>query len=302
MHWQTKQQLQRLFGATSHTVNLYYFLTTKALGSRSGEPRKWCFWFREHALLIRRWTKRPSLRGTVWCIDPGFTHTATMLLRLAADRVLVTSRFPWMANRYLDAAADRIRSELSLFARVLGLPEGDCAGRLDEACQGLKAGGPTWLTASFGAAAPRLNGQPDKSVDDIVSMGAMEHYDPAAVAVAFGEMYRVLRPGGAMSHIIDLRDHFHHADARLHPLNHLRYARQDWGRKTSPLSYTNQLRRSDYVRLVEAAGFRIVYKGFDPHGDYPPLGSLIHPDHASDDPLDDDARVMHVIGVKPQAG
>lgn len=48
---------------------------------------------------------------------------------------------------------------------------------------------------------------PADSVDLIVSKSALEHVDPRHVEPLVAEMRRVLRTGGGMVHIIDLRDH-----------------------------------------------------------------------------------------------
>ena len=48
---------------------------------------------------------------------------------------------------------------------------------------------------------------PDATVDLILSKSVLEHVTPDQVAPLVGEMHRVLRPGGAMIHQVDLRDH-----------------------------------------------------------------------------------------------
>ena len=92
---------------------------------------------------------------------------------------------------------------------------------------------------------------PDASADLIYSISVLEHVrDPA---LAYSEMYRVLKSGGLCSHIIDLRDH-HHAE----PLDFLRYSDPLWrymaGRSAG---WTNRLRASDHLEAIESAGLEI---------------------------------------------
>lgn len=59
------------------------------------------------------------------------------------------------------------------------------------------------------------------SVDLCHSGGALEHYGAADLDRVIAELARVVRPGGVVSHVVDHRDHLHHADRRLPFLAHL---------------------------------------------------------------------------------
>ena len=83
------------------------------------------------------------------------------------------------------------------------------------------------------------------------------------------EMIRVVRPGGAISHIVDHRDHNYHAQESISPLNHLRYSDRTWNLiARPPFSYTNRLLRSDYLALFATLPLELVYAGWDPHGEF----------------------------------
>jgi SAM-dependent methyltransferase len=93
---------------------------------------------------------------------------------------------------------------------------------------------------------------PDDSVDFIYSCSVLEHVkDPK---LAYAEMARVLRPDGFLSHMIDLEDHCH-----PDPYDFLRYGDRLWSlmQSRSP-GFTNRLRASDHLRLMERAGMEVL--------------------------------------------
>jgi SAM-dependent methyltransferase len=93
---------------------------------------------------------------------------------------------------------------------------------------------------------------PDGKIDFAYSCSVLEHVrDPEGI---YHELARALRPGGLMSHIIDLRDH-HHPD----PLDFLRYGDRLWSlMQGRSAGWTNRLRSSDHLGLMERAGFKIL--------------------------------------------
>ncbi|HEX9780150.1 MAG TPA: methyltransferase domain-containing protein [bacterium] len=101
----------------------------------------------------------------------------------------------------------------------------------------------------------RLPLEPD-SVDVIWSKSVLEHVkDPRAV---FKELARVLRPGGVMCHIIDLRDHYH-LNPGMDWLRFLRYSPRLWELMTSRRSsWANRLRASEWRTLIEECGLALM--------------------------------------------
>ncbi len=94
-------------------------------------------------------------------------------------------------------------------------------------------------------------------VDFVFSVAVLEHVmDPAAV---IKKMATILKPGGHVWHVIDLRDHRNFND----PLGFLRLSTDEYaGIKTE-----NRLRASDHVRLFEAQKFDLVeveFSALDP--------------------------------------
>lgn len=101
---------------------------------------------------------------------------------------------------------------------------------------------------------------PDACTDLIVSKSVLEHVASAHVGRLIDEMSRVLRPGGAMVHMIDLRDHmFIDADCVTGDwLDALRYPPSVFAAMFSNRSTSiNRLRACEWCELLEARGFEL---------------------------------------------
>jgi SAM-dependent methyltransferase len=100
-------------------------------------------------------------------------------------------------------------------------------------------------------------GVPAASHDLCHSGGVLEHHRPDELRAFLEECRRVLRPGGIASHVVDHRDHLHHADRRWPFLAHLALPdalyRPLCGHR---LGYHNRLAPGEVVALFEAAGFQ----------------------------------------------
>jgi ubiquinone/menaquinone biosynthesis C-methylase UbiE len=126
--------------------------------------------------------------------------------------------------------------------------------------------------ASFGARWPvtfsTFDGQvlplPDTSVDLVISKSALEHVPWRQVEPELADLYRVLRPGGAMVHIIDLRDHFHMKgddDVTGDWLEALRYPQKLFDAMFSNRSTNiNRLRAGEWLDVFAEAGFETEYE------------------------------------------
>jgi SAM-dependent methyltransferase len=128
------------------------------------------------------------------------------------------------------------------------------------------------LEARFGIAylAPRdarATGMPSGSVDFVSSTYTLEHIPADDIAAILVESRRLLAPGGALSAVVDMKDHYSYGDTSISPFNFLKFGDRAWGLVNSSLHNQNRLRRSDYLRLVEGAGLTIVD---DEHGEPSP--------------------------------
>lgn len=90
------------------------------------------------------------------------------------------------------------------------------------------------------------------SVDFAYSCSVLEHVPD--IATTYGELARVIKPGGVMSHIIDLRDH--HSDA---PFDFLRYGDWLWSAMTSrSAGFTNRRRGAEHLQALRDSGFEVI--------------------------------------------
>ena len=94
----------------------------------------------------------------------------------------------------------------------------------------------------------------DGSFDLVISHDVFEHLRAPAETV--GEVRRVLADGGELVCTIDLRDHFHIHSGEARWNDFLRFSDITWWLMTSNRgAYTNRLRRSDWQRIFDGAGF-----------------------------------------------
>ncbi|HEY3105760.1 MAG TPA: class I SAM-dependent methyltransferase [Gaiellaceae bacterium] len=124
-------------------------------------------------------------------------------------------------------------------------------------------GSPRELEERFGISylAPRdarASALGTESVDFVTSTNTLEHIPSDDLHPILAECRRLLRPDGALSCRIDLRDHFAYFDSGLSRYNFLRYPDRTWAVLNSSLLYQNRLRRPDYLRAFSDAGFSVV--------------------------------------------
>ncbi|MGN8158617.1 methyltransferase domain-containing protein [Salinisphaera sp. SWV1] len=102
------------------------------------------------------------------------------------------------------------------------------------------------------------------SVDVIYSRAVLEHIARDDLAIIFKEQRSLLKSGGVMCHIIDNSDHWEHKDKALSRVNFLRYNALSWRVINSRGQlYQNRMRHSEYVKLLESCGYRIVFEKCD---------------------------------------
>lgn len=97
-----------------------------------------------------------------------------------------------------------------------------------------------------------LQDLPAGSVDFIFSHAVLEHVRRREFDATLRECRRILKPGGVMSHQVDLEDHL------AGSLNNLRFRPGVWESDFMADSgfYTNRLRMAEILRSLEQAGFR----------------------------------------------
>lgn len=96
----------------------------------------------------------------------------------------------------------------------------------------------------------------DDSFDLVISYTVYEHIRFPKTTVS--DTYRVLKKGGELVHCIDLGDHFSYGVNEDLLFNCLQYSEAVWNAMTwNRSSYVNRLRKSDWIKLHEGAGFKI---------------------------------------------
>jgi SAM-dependent methyltransferase len=96
------------------------------------------------------------------------------------------------------------------------------------------------------------------SINFITSTNTLEHIPPQDIQAILKECYRLLKPGGMMSFIIDYRDHYSFFDKNISVYNFLRYSDFIWKIFNPSLHYQNRLRHKDYFNLIKSTEFTIL--------------------------------------------
>lgn len=93
---------------------------------------------------------------------------------------------------------------------------------------------------------------PDNTFDFICSNNTFEHIFPDVLADILRAFKRVLKPGGVMSHFIDLSDHFAHFDHSINIYNFLRFSEAEWNLIDNVIQPQNRWRWPQYKVLYHS--------------------------------------------------
>lgn len=97
----------------------------------------------------------------------------------------------------------------------------------------------------------------DQSIDLILSNNTFEHIEESVLRQILREFKRIARPGGIMSHFIDLTDHFSHLDKSISKFNFLKFSPGTWQWIDNDVQPQNRLRITDYRKIYEEEGVPI---------------------------------------------
>jgi len=249
------------FAFSRPTQDLYEWLTARVLGTQEGMSRKWCYWFREHVVLCRRYARLDFPANRIWLFEPGWSLAPMLLSRMiSSNGSLVTEDYPRLADRYVPFAIEEVDKAAASVA-VSASVRAEETARLDEIrsetsarCILEKCG-----TEYHVGGVESLERIESSSCDVCFSMGRLEHFDEAGLSSLLKQMRRILSPGGISSHIVDHRDHFWHFDKSIHCFNHLTFSDSKWeslakGRHM----YRNRLLENDYIRIFQDQGFEVL--------------------------------------------
>lgn len=266
--WRLKHLSMSPFALSRYTEDLYERLTAVHLGTQEGMSRKWCYWFREHVVLSRRYGRIGFSGKRIWLFEPGWSLAPVILSRLITSKeILVTEDFPRLADRYVPIALEETGKVAPAITRSAAAPAADLS--LPDELEGETSAGRILdlCGAHYHVGGVRdLDRIDSGSCDICFSMGRLEHFDRDGLSSLLSQMRRILPPGGISSHIVDHRDHFWHFDKSIHCFHHLTFSDTRWnalarGRHV----YRNRLLEKDYIRLFQDSGFEVLAAVHDLH-------------------------------------
>lgn len=94
--------------------------------------------------------------------------------------------------------------------------------------------------------------------DFATSTATFEHIPLEDIILILNESYRILKPGGILSLIIDYQDHWSYFDDKLSAYNFLKYSDKEWKKYNPSLHYQNRLRHKDYLSIISKTDFEIM--------------------------------------------
>lgn len=191
-------------------------------------------------------------------IGSGWIPVAPLIYRLAGAReIILSDQHRLLHPRSVEAAVSFLRARSDRLVRELGIDPARVSEVLDVPLQGgidriLEALGLVYVVPLN---ADTLQG----GIDLAYSHTVLEHIPPDALAQIFALVHDRLTLGGLFCNGIDNSDHRRCYDEDIPLVDFLRYSEFGWKLLCiNPQDYTNRLRHSDYVALLDRAGFRVM--------------------------------------------
>lgn len=194
-------------------------------------------------------------------IGSGTCPTLAACMYLAgAARVFALDRERRQSPELVRELADRLVIHVAMIARDSGRALDEVAALQSALSHAVGRGTPLLLATDNvvdyrAPADATLISLSAWSVDLVVSRSVLEHETPARLVALFTEAKRILRPGGAMIHLIDCADHYAQGDPRRGPLDYLAASDAEWTRWNTAFLHQNRLRAPDFAVLAREAGF-----------------------------------------------
>ena len=200
-----------------------------------------------------------DLRGrTVLELGTGWYPVIPLMLRLAgAGRIILTDVHALLDRETVQAAVDFLQARKADLASRLGQTETE----IDQALTLPKGASLDEVLKMLGLdyRVPFDIATTDVQVDAIYSHTVLEHIPPPVLETILRHSHDLLNPGGLICHGIDHSDHREHQDPGISRVDFLRYSNIIWRLLClNPQDYTNRLRHSDYMTMIQRAGFESV--------------------------------------------
>lgn len=123
----------------------------------------------------------------------------------------------------------------------------------------------------------------DKPFNICISTNTLEHIPKSDIEKILSNTYKILDDGGLLSAKIDYSDHYSHTDPSISPLNYLQYSASQWDRYNHSSHFQNRMRHSDYIKLIQEAGFEIISQDCDHYNAKVPDKVLCRQEYSDDD-------------------
>jgi hypothetical protein len=212
----------------------------------------------------RRFGEQPLERTTVVEVGTGFVPLLPVGLHLAGVAAVHTYDIARLANTA--RTVDLLRQIVA--AADSGALERECPWTLPDRLERLREiaadppAGLDPLLATMGityhVGDATRSGLDARSAHLFVTNNVFEHVPAGVIGALLAEAHRTGVPGALVSHHIDLRDHYAKFDRKVSVYNSLRFTSRQWRLLNSRMEPQNRLRHSDYLRLVDEAGFELL--------------------------------------------
>lgn len=199
-------------------------------------------------------------------VGTGWQPLIPIVFSLAgAGRVYLADQNRLLTTSSFASTIEAIRREKHWIAERLGIE----VSRIDQALawkpeDGLEAGLKSLRLEYMAPCDCRAMPLPAQSLDVVTSRAVLEHVPPQVIQDIFHESRRLLRPSGLNCHIVDNSDHWEFRDKALLRINFLRFTESVFRWTTiHSLNYQNRLRHSQYLDMLQKAGFKVIREDRD---------------------------------------
>lgn len=253
MRWQTKVIVQKACSAIPRGEVLYYFcqrFVTRSLPSSEGELELSIKFGLSHLQnFARYYTSRLETAqlfefGAGWdfvipltFVCHGAKHQTLIDISKSARRELIVNAMERLGRRFNSAA---------LTATAPRVAEGGP--------DALKHIGIRYIAPMD---ATRTSFEPHQ-FDLISNTNTFEHIPAREIGPVFKECFRILKPGGIMSCLVDYTDHYSHTDNRISCYNFLKFSPLAWRMLNCSLHFQNRWRHPQYIAAAREAGFQVL--------------------------------------------
>lgn len=243
MNWKLESPIRRSLTAAPGGHHLYRWLSAKVFGMQSGMAR-------------------PEARDvSMWCFNCGATPAPAYAMAEASDRPgLLTDQDDRMSGRYLRVSKRLLTEQGPALAKLSAAP----AERVPSLLKGLPVSGDAVavmkeIGMTYSTNHTMVFESPWRGTIGLMfSTGNLEHFTPDELERWMAKFQQAMRPDGALSHVMDHRDHRWHADKTISPLLQHTLSEEEFQQVMGiSLDDHNRWLRSDWIRFFESHGYTV---------------------------------------------